>query len=86
MILLKVSGIAKSVYYYMLAKTDKDDKNKEVIDKIKEIFINNRERFGYRRIALELRKQGYHVNHKKAYRIMAKLGLKSLKRKKIFIL
>ena len=37
MILLKVSGLAKSVYYYNLSKTDKDDKNIEIIDKIKEI-------------------------------------------------
>lgn len=55
MILLKVSGLAKSVYYYTLSKIDKDDKNKEIIDKIKEIFINNKERYGYRRITLELR-------------------------------
>ena len=32
MILLKVSGLAKSVYYYTLAKTDKDEKNKEIIN------------------------------------------------------
>ena len=36
MILLQVSGLAKSVYYYTLSKADKDDKNKEIIDKIKE--------------------------------------------------
>ncbi len=30
MILLKVSGLAKSVYYYTLSKTDKDDKNKGI--------------------------------------------------------
>ena len=41
MILLKISGLARSVYYYTLSKNDKDDKNKEIIDKIKEIFINN---------------------------------------------
>jgi len=82
MILLKVSGLAKSVYYYTLSKTDKDDKNKEIINKIKEIFINNKERYGYRRITLELRNQGYNVNHKKVYRIMIKLGLKPLKRNK----
>ncbi|MCI6349419.1 MAG: IS3 family transposase [Tenericutes bacterium] len=81
-ILLKVSGLAKSVYYYTLSKTDKDDKNKEIIYKIKEIFINNKERYGYRRITLELRNQGYNVNHKKVYRIMVKLGLKPLKRNK----
>ena len=51
-------------------------------DKIKEIFINNKERYGYRRITLELRNQGYNVNHKKVYRIMVKLGLKPLKRNK----
>ena len=82
MILLQVSGLAKSVYYYTLSKIDKDDKNKEIIYKIKEIFINNKERYGYRRITLELRNQGYNVNHKKVYRIMVKLGLKPLKRNK----
>lgn len=54
MIFLKVPGLAKSMYYYNLSKIDKDDKNKEIIDKIKEIFINNKERYGYRRITLEL--------------------------------
>ena len=78
MILLKISGLARSVYYYTLSKNDKDDKNKEIIDKIKEIFINNKERYGYRRITLELRNHGYNVNHKKVYRIMVKLGLMDL--------
>ena len=82
MILLKVSGLAKSVYYYTLSKKDKDVKNKEIIDKIKEIFINNKERYGYRRITLELRNQGCNINHKKVYRLMVKLGLKPLKRNK----
>ena len=82
MILLQVSGLAKSVYYYTLAKNDKDDKNKEIIDKIKEIFFYHKERYGYRRITLELRNQGYKINHKKVYRLMVKLGLKPLKRNK----
>lgn len=67
MILLKISGLAKSVYDYTLSKTDKDDKNKEIIEKIKEIFFQHKERFGYRRITLELRNQGYNVNHKKVF-------------------
>ncbi len=74
--------MSKSVYYYTLSKIDKDDKNEEIIEKIKEIFDNNKERYGYRRITLELRNQGYKVNHKKVYRIMFKLGLKALKRNK----
>lgn len=40
MILLKISVLAKSVYYYTLSKNDKDDKNKEIIAKIKEIKGN----------------------------------------------
>lgn len=82
MILLQVAGLSKSVYYYTLSKIDKDDKNKEIIDKINEIFINNKERYGYRRVTLELQNQGYNINHKKVYRIMSKLGLRSLKRNK----
>ena len=39
MILLQVSGLAKSVYYYTLSKIDKDDKNKEIIEKIKDLLI-----------------------------------------------
>lgn len=82
MILLKISGLAKSTFYYTLSKTDKDNKNEEIINKIKEIFLKHKERYGYRRITLELRNQGYNINHKKVYRIMVKLGLKPLKRNK----
>ena len=38
MILLQVSGLSKSVYYYTLSKIDKDDKNKEIIDKLKSTY------------------------------------------------
>ncbi len=34
-ILLQISGLAKSVYYYTLSKIIKDEKNKEIINKIK---------------------------------------------------
>ena len=39
MILLQVSGLAKSVYYYTLSKTDKDDKNKEIFSSIKKSYF-----------------------------------------------
>ena len=32
MILLKISGLARSVYYYTLSKNDKDDKNIDVVN------------------------------------------------------
>ena len=79
-ILPKVLGLAKSVYYYALSKKHKDNKNKKIIDKIKEMFLYHKERYGYRRITLELKNQGNTVNHKKFYIIMVKLKLKALKR------
>lgn len=74
--------MSKSTFYYTLSKNDKDVKNDEIINKIKEIFLKNKERYGYRRITLELNNQGYIVNHKKVYRLMVRLGLKPLKRNK----
>ena len=38
---------------------------KDVIEKIKEIYYANKGRYGYRRITLELKNQGFNINHKK---------------------
>lgn len=43
MILLKVLGLAKSVYYYTLSKIYKYDKNKEIIDFKDLRYIENNE-------------------------------------------
>lgn len=59
-----------------------DLKNGDIINKIKEIFYENKRRYGYRRITLELRKQGFIVNHKKVLRLMRKLNLQSILYKK----
>jgi len=56
--LLKIAGISRSVYYYYISKKDIDEKNKDVIEKIKEIYYANKGRYGYRRITLELKNQG----------------------------
>lgn len=80
--LLKIAGISKSVYYYYINKKDKDEKNIDIIDKIKEIYYTNKRRYGYRRITLELKNQGFNINHKKVQRLMKKFNLQSIIRKK----
>ena len=40
--LLKIAGISRSVYYYYISKKDIDEKNKDVIEKIKEIYYANK--------------------------------------------
>ncbi|WP_338939120.1 IS3 family transposase [Fusobacterium nucleatum] len=80
--LLKIAGISKSVYYYYIDKKDIDEKNKDIIEKIKEIYYANKGRYGYRRVTLELKNQGFNINHKKVQRLMKKFNLQSIIRKK----
>lgn len=76
--LLEITNIKRSTYYFHLKKKDMDLKNIDIINKIKGIFYENKRRYGYRRITLELRKQGFIVNHKKVLRLMRKLNLQSI--------
>ena len=49
---------------------------------ISTIYHDHKGRYGYRRITLELRNQGFLINHKTVQRLMKELGLKSLVRMK----
>lgn len=57
-----VMGLQRSVYYY---KSIKDDRVlRKRIREIAEIRV----RYGYQRIYVLLRREGWHVNHKRVYR------------------
>ena len=73
--LLKISGLKKQTYYYIHNRGDFDYKNLQIINKIEEIFYQNKGNYGFRRITDELHWQGYHVNHKKVQRLMKKMNL-----------
>ena len=65
-----VVGLQRSVYYYM--KVDKADWTlRQRILEIAAIRI----RYGYLRIHVLLRREGWHVNHKRVYRIYCEEGL-----------
>ncbi len=80
--LLKLANIARSTFYYHLNNLNKEDKYKELKDEIFSIFHENKGRYGYRRITLELKNRGYKINHKTVARLMNILGLKSIQRPK----
>ena len=64
-------GIAKSTYYFEIKKTDVvAQRNKALMAEIREIFEQNRRRYGVRRIHKELVNRGHHVNHKRVQRLM----------------
>ncbi|CAM3685409.1 IS3 family transposase [Erysipelothrix urinaevulpis] len=65
-----------------MSKIDNDFKNDDIMNLIIKIYYDNKGRYGYRRITLELRNRGFIVNHKKVLRLMNKMGLHSIIRKK----
>lgn len=66
----------KSTYYYEINKVDAVKiRNKNIENKISEIFNNHKGRYGVRRVYRELLNQGYAINHKKVQRIMHELKL-----------
>ena len=81
-ILLEFSGLARSTYYYHLKQQNKLDKNKALKAKIKTIYDEHKGNYGYRRITLELRNQGFLVNHKKVQRLMKLMNVTARIRRK----
>lgn len=79
---MKLAKITRSTFYYHLKNLNKADKYKEIKNEIFSIFHENKGRYGYRRIALELRNRGYKINHKTVARLMKIMGLKSIQRSK----
>jgi putative transposase len=75
--LLNTCGLAKSVFYYQCKVLIKPNPNEKEKSAIREVFYRHKERYGYRRITLALRKLGMIINHKKVQRLMSELNLKS---------
>jgi Transposase and inactivated derivatives len=80
--LLKIAELARSTFYYHLKQLKKEDKYKEIKEEIYSIFHENKGRYGYRRITLELKNRGFKINHKTVLRLMKLMRLKSIQRPK----
>lgn len=75
--LLKVANLSRSTFYYHNKEAIIDPNEVNLKAVIKRIYQQHKGRYGYRRIALVLRKNGHAVNHKRVLRLMRMLGLKS---------
>ena len=58
------------------------EKYVEEKDIIKQIFHENKGRYGYRRVTMEMHNRGYYINHKTVRKLMLELGLKCEIRKR----
>ncbi|WP_241954604.1 IS3 family transposase [Staphylococcus auricularis] len=74
-ILFKISNIAKSVYYYWINQLNKPNKDKYILQAIKQICKKCHYTYGYRRVTQVLSSLGFNVNHKKVLKLMQSLAL-----------
>ena len=70
-----MSGLARSTFYYYLKHLDKNKYEREK-QEIQEIYDAHKSRYGYRRITMVMRNNGYEINHKTVQKLMNSLGLK----------
>ena len=81
-LLIEVSGLPRSTYYYYAKGRTSLDKYSEIKEQITSIYAENKGRYGYRRITSELHNRGYFINHKTVQRLMKQLGIVCLVRMK----
>lgn len=72
--------MARSTYYFHVKLLKKEDKYKKEKEEIKAIYHENKGRYGYRRITMELHNRGFRINHKTVLKLMKQVGLQSLVR------
>ena len=70
-----------STYYYHIAQLCKKDKYANERQRISAIFLHHNKRYGYRRVYLQMRNEGYKINHKTVQMLMQQMHLKSNVRK-----
>jgi transposase InsO family protein len=66
----RVSGVSRASFYRSIEERMPVEEEMEVRATIQQIAVEHRGRYGYRRIAAELRRRGMMVNHKRVARIM----------------
>jgi transposase InsO family protein len=80
-LLLHHSGLSKSGYYKWKHRNGFPPKGDEITMHILAIH-SIRPYYGYRRMTIALKREGFEVNHKRVYRLMRILGIQSVIRKK----
>lgn len=80
--LLIIARIPRSTYYYHLKHLHEPEKHLKERETIRNICIENKGRYGYRRVTIELRQRGFRTNHKLVMKLMKQEHLTCMLRKK----
>ena len=73
--MLKYAEVTRSTFYYQLNRMKEPDKYKEIKEQITAIYHENKGRYGYRRMTMELHNREFEINHKTVLKLMKELGL-----------
>ncbi|MGQ3385011.1 IS3 family transposase [Glutamicibacter sp. TV12E] len=80
--MLAAAGLARSTYYYHLKLMDQADPHAELKTAITTSFETSKRRYGYRRVHMDLRAEGWNVGRKLVRKLMRLLGFQSKARPK----
>ena len=73
--LLEIAQLPRSTFYYHRKYQNTGDKYAQAKEEIQTIFHENKGRYGYRRVGMELRNRGFSLNHKTVQRLMKEMSL-----------
>ena len=73
--LLEIAQLPRSTFYYYRKHQNAGDKYAQAKAEIQTIFHENKGRYGYRRVWIELRNRGISLNHKTVQRLMKEMSL-----------
>jgi putative transposase len=80
--LLITAKVPRSSYYYHLGHVCEPDKHSDEQEAIKQICVENKGRYGYRRVTLEMHHRGFKANHKLVMKLMKQAHLTCMLREK----
>ena len=81
----QLAQVSRAGYYRRLAEVDPAEEEMTVRDAIQKIALENRRRYGYRRIKLQLGREGMVVNHKRVPKLMRQDNLLAIGQRKFVI-
>jgi putative transposase len=80
-----LARVSRAGFYRSRKQTHPEEEEVEVRDAIQEIALGHHRRYGYRRVAAELRRRGLQVNHKRVIRLMREDNLLAIRQRRFVI-
>jgi transposase InsO family protein len=81
----EVARVSRAGFYRSLREQRPVEEEMEVRSAIQQIALGHRRRYGYRRIAAELRRRGMRVNHKRVLRMMREDNLLAVRQRRFIV-